>query len=72
MHRAKWCYKQLPASPVCQQRCYLTVGDGLAGMMDQGAQELHLLPRVCLHCPLRLRSFDSSSRKHFLKKRDEA
>lgn len=71
MHRANRCYKQLPASPVCQQHQYLLHCDGLSGTKDQGAQKLHLLARVGLLCPLLLWSFDSSSRKHFFEKRDK-
>ena len=39
--------------------------------MDQGAGGLHLLARVCLHCPLLLGSVDSSSKKHFFEKREK-
>lgn len=69
-HGANRCYWPLPV-PVCRQHQNLLQCDGLAGTMDQGAGGLHLLARVCLHCPLLLGSVDSSSEKHFFEKREK-
>lgn len=71
MHRANRCYKQLYV-PCLSATSDLLQCDGLAGTMDQGAGELHLLARVCLHCPLLLESVDSSSEKHFFEARKGA